>query len=697
MKISEPLARLDAWEKASGETRYIADEKVENLNYGRFYRSPIPRGRIKRTILPELPRGYYAVDYRDVPGENCVAMIQKDWPAFAEDEVRYIGQIILLLVGPDRDVLDRLIKDIRLEAEEVPAFYTIEEAQTAEAPPLVGEDNLYADYHLAAGDPEGAFAKAREVVEQTCETGFQEHIYMEPQGILGWWDEKLKQVSITGSLQCPYYVKHASQVVLGAGEADVRVTQAPTGGAFGGKEDYPEIMGAPLAVAVKKLKIPILIIFDRLEDIGFTSKRHPGKIRFRTALDEGGRIIGMDIDTQINGGAYESYSCIVLQRAIFHALGAYSIESVKVRGRAWATNTVPSGAFRGFGAPQALFAIETHMNELARRRGEIPGTFKRGYFARKGDTTITNGIYKDEIILPRMFDRIDKISGYSRKAEDYGKVPFRGIGISVFNHGCGFTGDGEQKIIKAKVKLRRDAEGRVEILTANVEMGQGILTVYRKIVASQLGIPPGEIIHTNPDTNRVPDSGPTAASRSTMVVGYLLEGAAREMKSRWQEPGVLEVEGNYQLPPGITWDQETMQGDCYPSYGWGINVVEVEVDPATYEVETLGIWAVYDVGVPIDRAIVEGQIEGGMIQGLGYGYLEKLEVENGVFRQGTMADYTIPTSMDFPATVSEILDNPFKYGPSGAKGAGELVFDGAAPAFTGAVENALDRAMPRIP
>lgn len=701
MKISQSITRFDAWEKGSGETRYVADLEVKGLNYGRFYRSPFPRGKIKAVKVPPLPEGYHVVDHRDVPGENCIAMINKDWPAFAVDEVRYIGQIILLLVGPDREVLDRLISGIELEVEALPPLYTMEEAEAGRsaqgetAPPIRGDSNLYADYHLSIGDTSSAFARAARVVEQTCQTGFQEHIYMETQGLLGWWEEG--QVAITGSLQCPYYVKHASQVVLGCSEEAVRITQAPTGGGFGGKEDYPEIMGAPLAVAVNKLKIPIRIIFDRVEDISFTSKRHPAKISFRTALDETGEILAMEVDTQLNGGAYESYSCIVLQRAIFHALGVYCIPHARVRGRAWVTNTVPSGAFRGFGAPQALYAIETHMNELARLKGEIPGDFKRRYLIKTGDPTITRGFMKDTIIMPAMYDRIDQISGYRRKAEAYKNHPTLGIGISFFNHGCGFTGDGEQRLIKARAKLRRDEEGRVEILTANVEMGQGVLTTFRKIVAEVLEIPPETIIHTNPDTNRVPNSGPTAASRSVMIVGYLLQEAAKQLKERWAEPGAIEAEAHYTMPPGLTWNQDTMEGDCYPSYGWGINVVEVEVDPETFEVETRGIWAVYDVGVAIDNTIMEGQIEGGMIQGLGYGSLEKLEVKDGKFHQNTMADYTIPTSLDFPTTVSETMENPFEYGPSGAKGAGELVFDGAAPAFSGAVENALGRAMPRIP
>lgn len=699
MGISDSIVRFDSREKTVGETRYIDDISVEGVNFGRFYRSPVPRGKIKRVVVPKLPDGYHVVDHLDVPGKNCIAMIKEDWPAFAVDEVRYLGQIILLLVGPDREILDSLIREIRLEVEELPPLYTMEEAERAVAPPILKGDNLFVEYNLTKGAPDSAFESATEVVEQTIQTGFQEHIYMETQGLLGEWIPDGERVTITGSMQCPYYVKHSVHTALGCDEERIRIVQAPTGGGFGGKEDYPEIMGAPLAVAVWKLKCPIKIIFDRVEDISFTSKRHPSKIRFRTALDEGGRILGMEVDVQINGGAYESYSAVVLQRALFHSTGAYTIPAVRLRGRAWATNTVPSGAFRGFGAPQALFAIECHMNHLSRLQGRIPGEFKSDYFAKTGDVTVTNGVYKEKVVLQELYERVDTASGYRRKAAEYANDPARGIGISFFNHGCGFTGDGEQKIIKGWVRLRRNSDMKVEILTANVEMGQGVLTTFRKIVADTLKIPTDQILHTNPDTDRVPNSGPTAASRSIMVVGFLLQQAAKKMLVRWSEEGEIETEAHYKMPEGFSWNQKTLQGDCYTSYGWGVNVVEVKVDPATFEVETTGIWAVYDVGIPIDRGILEGQIEGGMIQGLGYAALEKLEVapETGGFKQCTMADYTIPTSLDFPATWSTTIDNPFPYGPSGAKGAGELVMDGAAPAFAGGVEAALNRPMCRLP
>jgi CO/xanthine dehydrogenase Mo-binding subunit len=382
---------------------------------------------------------------------------------------------------------------------------------------------------------------------------------------------------------------------------------------------------------------------------------------------------------------------------MFSVNSVYDIPNVTIRGRAFATNNVPSDAYRGFGAPQGIFAMETHMSHLARELGKGAAYFKSRWFIKKGGLTVTNGRIHEEVKLPEMLERIDEMSGYREKAAKYVPGGWRGIGISFFNHGSGFTGSGEQEIIKGVVRMRKRADGLVDLLVSNVEMGQGLKTTFRKIAAMVLDLPVDDVIYDDPNTDLVPDSGPTCASRSIAIVGYLVQEAAKKLKARWNEGAVVEVSHRYSRPEGLEWDGDRLQGDAYPSYGWGINVVEVEVDPLTYEVQTTGIWAVHDVGVAIDERIVEGQVDGGIIQALGYGSLEKLESRNGRFQQRTMADYVIPTSMDFPRIRSALVENPYEYGPYGAKGAGELVFDGAAAAFADAVQMAVNRNIFRIP
>jgi CO/xanthine dehydrogenase Mo-binding subunit len=695
--ISAPVRRVDAIEKLTGRARYISDYTFAGLLHARMLRSDHPRARILDISVPELPEGYFYIDAKDIPkgGKNRISMIKDDWRVFAEGEVRYVGETIALIAGPEKEKVLEILSGITVIYEDLEPAFTLEEGLACKGGPIVGNDNLYGEYHLRKGNPEEAFKQAARIIKDTYLTGFQEHLYLEPQGMVGTWEEE--KVTLYASAQCPFYIRRSVAGVLGVSEPEVRVKQATTGGAFGGKEHFPDVIATPLAVAVNKIRKPIQLVFERIEDISYTCKRHPSRITIKTALDSENNIIGMDIDTVINAGGYESSSLIVLQRAILHGISVYNIPNAHIRGRAVATNTFPSDAYRGFGAPQGLYAIEVHMSQVARELGMSPAEFKRKHFIKTGDTTITNTTMKDKVLLKEMLRKIDTLSGYSEKVKVCDRDPLKGIGIAFANHGCGFTGNGEQEIINAMAEMEHLADDRAALYVSTVEMGQGLQTVLRKIAARELGCGIAGIVYDNPDTSRVPDSGPTVASRSTMVVGFLVQQCARELKARWGEGPGVRVRKQYRHPEGLTWDQATLQGDAYPTYGWGVNVIEVALDPVTYEITTTGIWSVFDVGVPMDELIMAGQVSGGVIQALGYGALEKCEVRDGRFFQHTMADYTIPTSMDFPSVQNAFVENPYVYGPFGAKGAGELVFDAAAPAYADAVGHLLGKKINEIP
>jgi len=519
--VSDPIPRVDAAEKASGAAVYLADIRLPGMVYAKSVRSTRARARILSVRYPDMPNGYSVIDSRDITarGRNAILMINDDWPVFADREVRFRGQTIALIAGPDRGVLAALAERVSVSYEDMTPAYTIGESLAPTGGPIHGSDNLFADYLVQKGDPDAAFAHAARVVEEEFHTGFQEHIYMETQGSLASWENG--RLTLHASMQCPYYLKKALVHALGCRKEDVRVVQPHTGGGFGGKEHYPDVLATAAAVASRKLHAPVQIVLDRQEDIQNTPKRHPSWILFRTALDENGEILGMEIDTRLNAGAFETCSTVVLQRAVFTSTGVYDIPNVRVRGRAFATNMVPSDAFRGFGAPQALFAIEMHMDHLARKIGVDPVEYKRRHFQKKGSRTVTGGTVRDEVLLDGMLDRIVEASGYREKIA--ARQPGRGIGISIFCHGCAFTGSGERDLIKGRVGLRKLLEGKVRILAAGVDMGQGLLTTFRKVVAGTLGIPIGDVLYDRPDTDLVPDSGPTCASRSIMIVGYLLQ------------------------------------------------------------------------------------------------------------------------------------------------------------------------------
>jgi len=269
--------------------------------------------------------------------------------------------------------------------------------------------------------------------------------------------------------------------------------------------------------------------------------------------------------------------------------------------------------------------------------------------------------------------------------------------MSWFLHGCGFTGSGEQEHIKALVKLEKTDDDKVNILIAAVDMGQGIKTTMRKIVSNILEIPIEQVIFNHPDTNVVPDSGPTVASRTIMIVGGLVARAAKQLKDQWKEKTYQIVQERYVQPEYVKWDEEKFFGDAYPAYSWGINIVEVNVNPVTYEVDVLETWNIYDVGKAIDEQIILGQADGGQLQGLGLGYIEKMEAKDGKIQQKNVTDYIIPTTVDTPIMHNYLMDNPYPLGPYGAKGAGELTLVGGAPAIALAIEHAIQKQVTKIP
>ena len=696
-KIGDRIVRVDAVQKARGEAVYVCDMTLPDMQYAYMVRSTIARGRIKAIHVPELPEGYYFISAKDIPaqGKNELWMIAKDWRCFAEDYVLYVGETIGLVVGPDRSVLKRLKAQIKIDYEEQTPAVTIDDGIHCVGGPMFPEknSNVMCELFCEKGRPmDEVFAEADEVFEETIETPYQEHVHLETNSAIA--DMEDGKFVFYASAQCPFYIRTSIAGLLDSPYDDIIVRQCTTGGAFGGKEHFPDVLCGALLVAENKIRKPIKMVFDREEDTQFSVKRHPSKCIYKTAVKDG-KITGVYGHIYYNCGAYLSSSYVVLQRGVFHGNGVYTFDNTYLKGEGIGTNMFPSCAFRGFGAPQTLFAIETHLDHLAHHLGVDPLEFKMQYLAKKGDETTTNGHIIEEVKLPEMLDVITRESDYWRKAKEYKPGCGRGIGIALYNHGGAFTGNGEQAIIKAHARLVKTGD-RVSIQVGSTEMGQGFKTSLRKICAATLGVSIDQIEYLDPDTSKVVDSGPTAASRSTMVVGRLVERAAQEMKERWSE-GDFTTEVEYEHPDGYPWDQTTFRGDAYLGYGWGVACVEVEVDKLTNEVKTLGVWSSHEIGKAIDELIVHGQINGGILQSLGYGSMEKLEVKGGRFKQKSMSDYVIPTSMDFPKQFYHIQENPYPWGPYGAKGMGELVFNGASAAYVDAVERALNTRFTSIP
>lgn len=681
--ISTPVRRSDAKKKIRGEAAYIADRHFEGQLYAKTIRSSRARADIRSVALPELPSGYYMVDHRDIPGVNHMRTVVSDHPIFAVDSVEYIGQPLFLILGPDLRVLCDLAAQVKIDYADKPAVFTLEEAEA--------QDTVFTDYQYQKGDAEAAFRDAVQIIEEEFSTGYQEHVYLEPQGIAA--EYKKDVLHIYGSMQCPYYVRNALLDVMAIPDEKMRVIQTVTGGAFGGKEEFPSLTACQVAVAAKKTGKAVMMIYDRNEDIICSTKRHPSRVHCRAALDKKNHVIGLEMDIRLNAGAYNGLSPVVLQRALFSATGVYDIPHLRIRGRNYRTNMLPSGAFRGFGAPQSIFAIEMLMHQIAVRLKEDPLEYKMRHVLKRGSKTCTGGKVREEVKLPEIVKKVKEMAQYDKKRKE--RKSFSGIGTSLFLHGCGFTGRGESDI-RGKVILSKDKD-TVTLRVSSVEMGQGAETVLRKIVAQSLKLPMEKVIYAEVDTGAVPDSGPTVASRTTMIVGGLLQECAKEMKRRWREAEKIEIEKVYQHPSWLRWDDSTFQGDAYPVYSWGANIAEVEVDTLTYEITVQKIYAVYDVGVPVDIRALDGQMQGGIAQGIGWATIEVMEAEKGRLKQANLTDYKVPTSMDAPQMEIAYVNNPYPYGPFGAKCAGELPFSGSPPAVAAAVSDALGKKISAIP
>ena len=688
--ISEPVVKKDHAEKMSGRALFLADMKFEDMLYGKMVRSSISFGKIKSIKLPQLPEGYYVVGAEDVPGLNLLKVVASDEPIFAGETVRFIGDGIMMLAGPDEKKVAELVSKVEIEYEEYKPIYDIDEAK-----------ELAAHYHFTKGlGFDEAAKKADKIIEETFYSGYQEQAYLEPQSAVGIWKDG--KSTVIGSMQCPYYVKNAVMQAMGLDENHVQVIQSTTGGGFGGKEDYPSLICCQLAVAAKKIGKPVQMILNRREDMAVTPKRHPSKITYTAALDKDNKIIGLKSVIKLDAGAYIGLSDVVLQRSLLAAVGVYNIENLDIEGSAVMTNLVSNGAYRGFGSPQSYFAIEMLMTHLAEKCGMKSLDFKKMHFVKQGDSTITNGKFHFYVPLPEMLAKAEELSDFSRKYEQYSKPQSgryrRGIGMSLFYHGCGFTGAAEQTVIKSVVKVVKNEDDSVEIFASNADIGQGLKTTFAKIIAYTCEIPLDKVKIANPDTDIVPNSGPTVASRSIIIVGKLLERAGEKLKAQWVSGKKIEIEEHYQHPTHmIPWDAKAFQGDAYPTYSWGINVVEVETDMLLATTKLVGVWGIFDVGKEIDHTIILGQCEGGMLQGIGYGSIENMDSRKGKIAQSSYTDYMIPTSMDTLPFHIELLEFPYEGGPFGAKGAGELTLVGGAPAYTQAVEQSVKRKVHEIP
>src|SRR5215211_3652719 len=542
--IGRPVPRKEGRAKVTGAAAYVDDLALPGMLHGVTVRSPVPRGKITGIHFGEgIPWDEFTVvTARDVPGANYVALILNDQPYLADRVVNHAEEPVLLLAHPDKYLLEEARRAVRIEVEPLPAVFTIEEA-LAPKEVIWGEDNVFKTFLVEKGNVDEVWNNPDlVVVEGEYRTGAQEQLYIETNGVIAEASPEAGVV-VRGSMQCPYYVHKALVKLFDLPEEKVRVIQTETGGGFGGKEEYPTLIAGHAALLAWKSGRPVKMIYDRAEDMAATTKRHPSRTRHRTAVTRDGKLVGMEIDFVVDGGAYATLSSVVLSRGTIHAAGPYDCPNVRIRSRAVATNVPPHGAFRGFGAPQSIFALERQLDKVAAAVGLTPEEFRRRNFIQRGETTATGQVIREEVDLAGLLDRAFELTDYRQKRERFARANEgarvkRGIGFASFMHGAGFTGSGE-KYLQSIVGCEATGEGRLRVLAASTEIGQGTKTVFAQIAADALGLDYEAVEVAQPDTADVPNSGPTVASRTTMIVGKLVETAALQIKETLQGAGLV--------------------------------------------------------------------------------------------------------------------------------------------------------------
>jgi CO/xanthine dehydrogenase Mo-binding subunit len=715
--IGESPPRPDGFAKVSGAARYVDDLVLPGMWHGATVRSPHPHARIRsvRFDPAAAPAGTVCVTAADLPGPNGVQLLDDGWPILAGGFVLHVGEPVALVAAPTRLAARQALAAVTVDYEPLTPVFTLEGEEAL--PPLY-------ELRLENGDVDSAFARADHVIEGEYRTGLQEHIYIECQGMIA--EAADGGIRVTGSMQCPYYVHKALAHGLGLPEDKVQVRAAVVGGGFGGKEDFPSALALHAALLARACGRPVKMVYDRHEDIVATSKRHPALIRHRTAVDRDGRLLALDGEVLFDGGAYRTLSSVVLSRALLHSFGPYRWPCVRLRGKVLRTHTPPNSAFRGFGAPQTQFAIERQMDRIGRVLGLDPYEIRARNVVEPGDRLPTGQVLDETTSARLCLEEAERRTGFRAKwkaleeSREQGVpegAPRRGIGLSLFFHGAGFTGNGE-RIMKSPVTARLLEDGRIEVLTAMTDMGQGCVAVFPQIAAAAAGVQPEDLAFAPPDTGDVPDSGPTVASRTTMIVGALIARTVSELRDRVlarsqpgesgesfreaarryrAEAGPVEVTFHHEPPEGQSFDESTYRGTAYPTYAWGADVVEVEVDADTLAVIPKQVTAVCEVGRAIHPTLCAGQIEGGTLQALGWALLEEVKLQDGRYLNDRLATYIIPTIKDSPRIDVHLLEQPWAGGPFGAKGVGELPMDGGAPATAQAIENALGAAVDEIP
>ncbi|MBI2372035.1 MAG: molybdopterin-dependent oxidoreductase [Deltaproteobacteria bacterium] len=721
-RVGESRPLLDAEEKATGRARFAADVHLPSMLHARVLRSPHHHARIRRldpSAALAIPGVAAVLTARDVPGENSHGRFIKNQPALCGEQVRYKGDPVAVVAADSEAVAEQALRAIQVDYGVLPAVFDPEEALRDDAPQLTPEGNLCDEQEINSGDVESALAGADIVLTHHFSSPFNDHAYLEPEAGVAFVDEE-GRVAVMAPTQNPHFIQGEVARVLGLPREQVRIIQSTVGGGFGGKADLH--VQALLGLLAQRLRAPVKLVYTRKESIQTTGKRHPFRMTYTLGASADGTLQVLKAEMVVNCGAYTGFSPGVITRAALHATGPYRIPHVRIRIRGALTNNPSSGAMRGFGAPQVGLAIESMLDILAGKLGMDPLELRLRNALEAGDCLPTGDVLPGSVgmraclaaVRPHYEAMRQEVACKNQESSDlrYGL----GLGGVIFGNGM----TGLQNPGRARAELQGD--GTVVIYTGVADMGQGVVTGLAQIAATELELPLSRIRMVTTDTALTPDSGPTCASRQTYFSGNAVLGAAQGLKQALRQlaglaferpveevrlddgavvvPGAPEarmslgeflalarergiaLHGESAFDPGTTYyDSKTGRGRPYPTYDYGVQLVEVEVNRRTGEVRVPRVVAVQDVGRAINPALVAGQLEGSVVMGLGFALMERFEPR----KTHGFGNYRIPSIKDAPAIETVLVETADPSGPFGAKGVGEA----AGVPTAGAVLNAI--------
>jgi CO/xanthine dehydrogenase Mo-binding subunit len=739
--IGKPERRVDAWGKVTGRAKFADDYNIGHQIVGKVLRSKHAHAKIVRidTSKARTLAGVQAVlTAADIPGSKVFGVVEKNQAILAEDRVRYLGDGVALVAATTKEIAEEALSLIEVEYKPLPVVSDPEEALKPDSPAVHGEKNEFVHHKVRKGDIAKGFAESDFVLERKFKTQFIEHSYIEPEAVLAEPDEQ-GGVKITGSVQNLFSSRRSVAAALNLSLNKVQIIQATLGGSFGGKDEAMTSLCCRAALLALKTGKPVKMVNTREESMLESYKRHPYVLYYKWGAKKDGSITAMESRIIADGGAYASMSQFVTWRSVVQATGPYYCENVKTDVYAAYTNNNYTGAMRGFGSPQVNFAIESMMDDLAEKVGMSPLQIRMKNGFETGAVTATGQKLTHVVSLKEVLTKAADAIDFDKKWNEYratkqGEIK-RGVGLACSYRGVSLGAEGTDA---AETIVSVQTDGSVIVSSGVTDMGQGAQTQMSQIAAEVLGISMDRIQFLNTNTSRVADSGPTVASRGTIMGGSAAKNAAENIRKTLLEVGSamvnidasqLDLRDNFLVnapngrrlasfaelatecfnkgkpmiglgwhkSPKTSWDEERGQGDAYFTFVYGANAAEVEVDTETGKVDVKDFVSVHDVGKAINRAMVVGQMCGGVAMGIGYGLLEEFEFDEGIPKQLNFDEYLIPTSLDVPRIKTIIVENEDAAGPFGAKSVGEPTNEIAAPAIANAIFNATGKRIFEIP